>query len=135
MSETSIVYGLENKEGFATSSSNDVEDEEPIPLICFWSEAALARSCKGGDWSDYNVVEVSLSDFLENWCIGMSNDGLLLGTNFGRNMFGYESDPLEMAIELSKELKRQGKDKDIVLEKYSHLDELVDQLLQSKRYD
>jgi hypothetical protein len=132
VSETSIVYGLENKEGFATSSSNDLEDEdgEPIPLICFWSEAALARSCKKDDWRDYNVVEVSLSDFLENWCIGMSNDGLLLGTNFDQNMFGYESDPLDIVIELSKELKKQKKE--IMLKKYDHLDELVEQILKLK---
>ena len=35
--ETNIVYGLKSKEGFATSSSNDFEDEdgEPIGIICF----------------------------------------------------------------------------------------------------
>src|SRR5262245_25508407 len=112
VSETSIVYGLENDEGFATSSSNDVEDEdgEPIPLICFWSGSALARSCKKDDWSGYDVVEVSLNDFLENWCIGMSNDGLLLGTDFDQNMFGFESDPLDIVIEVSKKLKEKGKE-------------------------
>ena len=135
VSETGIVYGLENEDGFATSSSNDIEDDsgEPISLICFWSEAALARSCKKDGWSDHNVVEVSLSDLLENWCVGMSNDGLLLGTNFDQNMFGYETDPLDLVIEFSKELKKQ--EKEITLKKYSHLDDLVTEILELKGDD
>lgn len=30
--ETNLVYGLENEDGFATSSSNDLEDEDGEPI-------------------------------------------------------------------------------------------------------
>ena len=43
--ETGVVWGLENKEGLATSSSDEYEDKdgEPIELICFWSDKAVSE--------------------------------------------------------------------------------------------
>lgn len=127
-----VVWGLENSEGFATSSSNDYEDSEgePVGLICFWAEKALANSCIKGDWSDYKLVEVSLSDFIENWCVGMSGDELMVGTSFDANMFGFEVDPLDLIIDLSRELKNQGKE--IELQKYRQLDDLVNEIINIK---
>ena len=126
--ETGVVWGLENNEGLATSSSDEYEDNdgEPIGLICFWSEKALANSCAKDDWNDYEPVEIMLSDFIENWCIGMSNDGLLIGSNFDQNMFGHEVDPLKLIVDLSKELTNQ--EKEIKLEKYHHISELTDEI-------
>lgn len=130
--ETAVVWGLESSEGFATSSSNEFEDSEgePVALICFWSESALAKSCIKGDWSDYQLVEVSLADFIENWCVGMSGDDLMVGTNFDSNMFGYEADPLDLVIDLSKELSNQGKG--IELQKYEKLEDLVNEIINLK---
>jgi hypothetical protein len=126
--ETLVVCGLESNEGFATSSSNDYEDSEgePVGLICFWSESALAKSCLKDDWSDYKLVEISLGDFIENWCVGMSGDDLMVGTNFDSNMFGFEADPLDVIIELTNELNNQGKE--IELQKYDRLDDLVNEI-------
>ncbi len=67
-----------------------------------------------------------MSDFIENCCIGMSNDGLLIGSNFDQNIFGFEVDPLELIIDLTKELKNQ--EKEIKLEKYHHISELTDEI-------
>lgn len=105
--ESEIVYGLQNKDGFATSSSIQYEndDENPIGIICFWAERPLAKSCIKSDWIGYKVSEIPLSDFIENWCIGMQNDGLLIGTEFDQNMFGFEAEPLELILDLSTELK------------------------------
>jgi hypothetical protein len=50
-----------------------------------------------------------LAEFLENWCIGMSNDGLLVGTSFDRNLIGYEVDPLEILLEVLNELEETNK--------------------------
>ena len=112
--ESEIVFGLENKEGFATSSSIHYEDEEgePIEIICFWAEKSLAKSCIKEGWVDYELSEMPLSDFMENWCVGMDNDGLLIGTEFDQNMFGYETEPLDLILDLCTELKSLGKDLD-----------------------
>ena len=127
--ETNIVYGLESEEGFATSSSNEFDDEngEPVGIICFWSEKALANSCIKNGWIDYNVAEIPLSELIENWCVGMNNDGLLVGTNFDQNMFGFEIEPLELILELVKELKAINSN--IVFQKFENLIDLETQII------
>jgi hypothetical protein len=110
--KSETIYGLKNHKGFATSSSINYENDkgEPIGIICFWAEKSLAKSCIEKDWNNYNISEILLSDFIENWCVGMENDGLLIGTEFDRNMFGFESEPMKLILELITELKSIGKD-------------------------
>lgn len=112
VSDTEIVYALKNKEGYATSSSVHFEDENgnPIGLICFWGEMARAKSCIKKEWKSYKVVEIPLTEFIENWCIGMENDDLLMGIEFDQNMYGFEAEPLEVILDLVKEVKLLGKD-------------------------
>ncbi len=110
--ESEIVYALKNTKGFATSSSINHENDEgePIGIICFWAEKALAKSCIKDHWLTYKVVEISLTEFMEVWCIGMENDGLIIGTEFDQNMFGFEAKPLELVLDLATELESSGKE-------------------------
>ncbi|WP_205500881.1 DUF2750 domain-containing protein [Rufibacter psychrotolerans] len=126
--ETEIVIGLESEEGFATSSSNNYEDEDdnPIQMICFWSERALAKACAKDGWANYTPTEIPLSEFLENWCVGMNNDGLLIGTNFDQNMFGHEVEPFDLILEIIAELKSSGKK--LYLQKFEDINDLESQV-------
>ncbi|WP_345164692.1 DUF2750 domain-containing protein [Nibribacter koreensis] len=126
--EMETVIGLESEDGFATSSSNNYEDENknPISMICFWSEKALARACSKDGWKNYTPTEIPLSEFLENWCVGMDNDGLLLGTNFDQNMFGHEIEPLDLILEITAELKSSGKK--LELQKFENIEDLEKQV-------
>ena len=126
--ESGMVYGLENDQGFATSSSVHYgnEEGEPVEIICFWAEKTLAKSCIKEGWSDYEIAEVSLSDFIENWCIGMENDGLLVGTEFDKNMFGFETEPLDLILDLCSELKKM--EKDLELQKFEGITDLENQV-------
>ncbi len=126
--ESEIAYGLENQEGFATSSSVHFEDEEgePVEIFCFWAEKSLAKSCLKDGWADYEISEVSLSDFLENWCVGMDNDGLLVGTEFDRNMFGFETEPLDLILDVCSELKSM--EKNLELQKFEGISGLESQV-------
>ncbi len=112
VSESEMVYGLKSKNGFAASSSTQHEDDNsnPIGLICFWAEKVLAKSCVKGEWKKYKITEIPLSEFMGNWCVGMANDGLLIGTQFDQNMFGYETEPLDLLLDLTTELKSLKKD-------------------------
>jgi hypothetical protein len=126
--ETQKVWALENEDGFATSGSNEYEDEEgePVEMICFWSTEGLAKSCAIEDWNDYTPVEMPLGNFIENFCIGMSNDGLLIGANFDQNMEGYEVDPLDLIIEIGDYIKNNNIE--IELEHFKKFKDLVDQV-------
>jgi len=112
VSESEIVYGLKSKNGFATSSSTQFEDENgnSIGMICFWAEKVRAKSCAKDEWRKYNVTEIPLYEFMENWCVGMANDRLLIGTQFDQNLFGHEIEPLDLILELASELKSTEKD-------------------------
>ncbi|CAM4137548.1 MULTISPECIES: DUF2750 domain-containing protein [Flavobacterium] len=110
--KSGIVYALRDKEGFATSTSvNFVNDEEEaVGIICFWAEKALAISCIKEEWSKYKITEIQLVEFIENWCIGMDHDGLIIGTEFDQNMFGFEAEPLALILQLVTELKANKKE-------------------------
>lgn len=126
--ETKIVYGLKDDKGYATSYSNDLEyeDGEPVQIICFWSDAARAKSCIENEWNQYEASPIPLNEFLENWCLGMNSDGLIVGTNFDKNLFGYEAEPLELALEIIEELKKA--EKSMTLRKFDNLHDMETQI-------
>ena len=121
------VWGLESEDGFATSSSNDDEEENIRSIILFWSDKAYAKALAKEDWIDYYAREMTLSEFLENWLVGMYNDNFLVGTNWDANMFGVESEPLLLALEILAELRK--KNRAISFSKYNDLDDFESQIL------
>ncbi|TWP30186.1 DUF2750 domain-containing protein [Apibacter muscae] len=121
------LYALENNKGYATSYSNRVEDEngDPIEMICFWSDESLAKSCIEKEWRDYQVSPLLLSEFLENWCVGMCNDGLMVGIDFDKNLFGDEIEPLKLILDILSLLIDLNKN--ISFKKYRDINELYNQ--------
>jgi len=119
--QTGKVWALEYNDEFASADSEEYEDEEgnPAEMICFWSEESKAQECINKEWKNYKIEVISLSEFIENWCIGMSNDQLLIGSDFTKQRIGHESDPLEVILEINEEclLKKFN----IKLENYSSL--------------
>ncbi|MBP2615354.1 DUF2750 domain-containing protein [Chryseobacterium jejuense] len=128
VSETETVYGLKDDKGYATSYSNDLEyeDGEPVQIICFWADAARAKSCVSKEWNRYEASPIPLNEFLENWCLGMNSDGLIVGADFDSNLFGYEAEPLELVLEIIEELKKNGKS--LTLKKFDDLEDMENQI-------
>ena len=83
----------------------------------------MANACVKEDWETYKPSQITLNIFIENWCLGMSNDGLLAGTDFDNDLFGHEIDPLDLVMELGAELKATGKTVELV--HFKSLDELL----------
>lgn len=125
--ETDIVYALQNHEGFATSASVQYDDENdrPVSVLCFWAESGRAKSCSKNHWENYQLTEISLADFIENWGVGMENDGILAGIEFDQNMFGYEAKPLDLILDLVTEIKATKKS--ISLQKFDGIADLEEQ--------
>ena len=104
--ETDAVWGLTKDETWATSSSAEFDETE---VILFWSEQKGAEACAEDEWETYMPESITLVEFLENWCVGMYGDGLLLGADWGADLNGKERDPLVVALDVITELKAQGK--------------------------
>lgn len=121
--ENLIVWALKSDEGYATSESNEYEDVEVIP---FWSDRAYADALAKDEWESFQPHAMPLSEFLEDWAVGMSNDGLIVGTNWDQNLFGKEIEPLDLALEITSKLIQQ--DKIIEFKKYRDLSDYHNQL-------
>ena len=115
-----LVWGLQNKNGWANSYSN--EDEE-IDVIPFWSDRASAKACAVDDWRGYSPVSIPLADFLENWCVGMIEEEILAGINWDANMLGIEADATTLAIDILNQLNTINSA--IGFQEYSSIDDFI----------
>ena len=88
--EQVFALKLAGSDQYAVLPSNHEEDEdgEPVGVLCFWSSAARARDCCREEWAEYEVATFGLAEFLESWCVLLAGDGLLIGAELDRNLFG-----------------------------------------------
>lgn len=107
--ERKLVYTLESEDGFVTSDSEDLEDEEgePVQVVFFWSDKDQACACIKNSWADYRVSELLLADFMETWCLELNNEGMLVGLDFDWERPGAEAEPLELILDLGQEIRRR----------------------------
>ena len=92
------------------SNHEEDEDGEPVGVLCFWSSAARARDCCREEWAEYAVATFGLAEFLESWCLLLAGDGLLIGAELDRNLFGWEAEPIDVLLDALDEFERIGKD-------------------------
>ncbi|MBJ6118058.1 DUF2750 domain-containing protein [Pontibacter sp. BT310] len=130
VADTEQVWGLSEGDIWATSSSNEFEDTE---VILFWSDAEAAKACAADEWANYKAEALPVSEFLENWCVGMYDDELLVGANWTADMQGKEVDPLVIALDVVQELK--SREKEIKLEQYDSLSEFEEQVIDALEGD
>ncbi len=115
-----LVWGLQNKNGWANSYSNDSEEVDVIP---FWEDRFYAKSAAVDDWKGYAASSIPLSDFLENWCLGMKEEKILAGINWDAKMVGLEVNAATMALDILERLK--AIDSAIEFMEYNSIDELI----------
>jgi Protein of unknown function (DUF2750) len=95
------VWGLEGPEGWALTASEKHSDSTVMP---FWSQPEFAQVHCCDDWPGYQVVPVSLEEFIEDWLPGMHSDVYLVGVNWNENLEGEEMEPLDMLKEFEDAL-------------------------------
>lgn len=127
--ETETVWILEKEESYATATSLNYDDDEgePAEVLCFWSDEKFALACAKDDWEGYTPVDIPLTDFIENWCIGMDNDLIMAGVDFDEELMGDEADPLELIIEIGEALQKQ--DKKLILPSSRTMEDLVKEVI------
>lgn len=85
--ETRKIWVLEDEEGLALYQSDHYKD---VIVMLFWSSRDQAQAHCIEDWEGYQPIEVNLDDFLENWVMGLAEDGYLVGTDWGLDLDGPE---------------------------------------------
>ncbi len=56
----------------------------------FWSAKEDAEHHNVEEWADFEVVEIPLDVFVEDWLITLDEDGVLVGTNWNAELDGKE---------------------------------------------
>jgi len=94
---TGRVWGLKSASGWAVCESIEYEDTDVYP---FWSDEAEARVHCTDDWAHFAPASLPLDVFIDTWLAGMSEDGVLVGTNWDAELSGLEVEPEDLAREL-----------------------------------
>lgn len=108
---TQTVYTLQDQQGlFAECPSESYQDDfgEPTPVFCFWHHADTARSCQQEEWANYELIAVSLTDFMYEILIEMDQQEQLLGVAFDAELYGSEVEPIELLGDLLDEIQRRN---------------------------
>lgn len=92
--ETQLVWGLKNEDGWLACDSTEFESSEVMP---FWSTKEDAQTHNVEEWSDFEVLEIPLDIFVEDWLITLDEDGVLIGTNWNASLEGKEVEPADLA--------------------------------------
>lgn len=124
--ETNAVWGLTKDETWATSSSQEFEDTE---VILFWSGKEGAAACAEDEWATYKPESITLAEFLENWCVGMYGDQLLVGADWDADLNGKEAEPLVVALDVVNQLK--AKSKTLEFSQYDSQEEFEEQVIEA----
>ena len=110
--QSNRVWTLKHPDGYAVSFSSLYVDEDGngLPMFSFWSSKKWANACAVNEWEGYDAEAISLSDFIEYWCVGLANDDRIAHTNFDQELGeGHESEPLMLILELTAQLKHLNK--------------------------
>jgi len=89
-----LVWGLRNEEGWLSCDSTEFEESEVMP---FWSSKEDAQTHNVEEWADFEVLEIPLDIFVEDWLITLDEDGVLVGTNWNATLEGKEVEPSVLA--------------------------------------
>ncbi|RJX72853.1 DUF2750 domain-containing protein [Vibrio sinensis] len=92
--ETQLVWGLRNDEGWLSCESTEFEESEVMP---FWSSKSDAQTHNVEEWADFEVLEIPLDIFVEDWLLTLAEDGVLVGTNWNDSLDGKEMEPSDLA--------------------------------------
>lgn len=92
--ETQLVWSLYNEDGWISVESTEFENSEVMP---FWSNKEDAAFHNVEEWADFEVTEIPPDIFVEDWLITLSEDGVLVGTNWNQQLEGKEVEASDLA--------------------------------------
>ena len=92
--ETKLVWSIRYEEGWLACDSTEFENSEVMP---FWSSKEDAQTHNVEEWADFEVLEIPLDIFVEDWLLTLAEDGVLVGVNWNASLEGKELEPSDLA--------------------------------------
>lgn len=108
--DSQAVYTLLDDSGVAECPSTEYDgpDGEPAAVLCYWSSEAAAQACRSEEWSAYRIEAVPLPEFMQTWLLNMDEDQCLVGIEFDAQLYGIESEPVELLGDLLDRAEERG---------------------------
>jgi hypothetical protein len=103
--ENESVWGLKtkNQDGLAVAPSNEYEDTD---VMVFWSDKSYAQRCAKEEWIEYEPTSIPLDLFVKNWLTGLTEDNLLVGTNWNGDLIGLEVEPIDLLNDIIEKINQ-----------------------------
>ncbi|MDB1123865.1 DUF2750 domain-containing protein [Vibrio algarum] len=93
--QNQVVWGLRNNdEDWLACDSSEFENSEVMP---FWSNKEDAAIHNVEEWAEFEIYEIPLDVFVEDWLITLAEDGVLAGVNWNESLEGKEMEPSDLA--------------------------------------
>jgi hypothetical protein len=83
---TNMIWGLRADDGWLSCESQ-IQDKEVMP---FWSSPEKAAAQAIDEWSEFEVVEIPLDIFVEDWLITLNEDDVLVAIDWDEDLIGAE---------------------------------------------
>ncbi|MGX9418371.1 DUF2750 domain-containing protein [Vibrio sp. WJH972] len=81
-----LIWGLRAEDGWLSCESQDLTKE----VMPFWSTKEKASQHTIDEWSEFEVIEIPLDIFVEDWLITLDEDDVLIGIDWDENLVGAE---------------------------------------------
>ena len=105
--DSEAVWVLEHEESIAYV---DAGGDDEVALL-FWSERAHAKRARKVMFKEYEVVELSLFEFVFKWLSGMADDEVLAGVIWTDDLTGLEVDPEQLQDDILKAMDQEVRDR------------------------
>lgn len=105
-----MVYTLQDEEGFLAQCPSEEHDDtigEPVIVECFWGNKNDAQMCQQDEWQNFQLVDLTLDEFMYDFLLDMDADTKLVGVAFDAQLYGIEVEPIELLCDLLAEIKTQ----------------------------
>mgnify|MGYP003403049839 CR=1 FL=1 len=122
------IFALKDDTTYASVESlyEQDDDGEPIEAMCIWSTLEKAKENLIDDWSTYQIEEITINDFIENWCLGIFNDGLVFSLNLNLDGDTQEAQPLDLAYKIAQYTYLEKLE--IKLNKFQDISEFIEKI-------
>ncbi len=89
---TQKIWGLRAEDGWLSCESEQSDKE----VMLFWSTQEKATSQAIDEWSEFEVLEIPLDIFVEDWLLTLAEDDVLIGIEWDENLTGAELTATEL---------------------------------------